>query len=152
MINLLAEILPENQVGGGDIYFFVAIFSTVIFVSKFLMMILGGGADTPDAEVSLDDGGGDHDVHHDSSGSFTLISIQSVLAFLMGMGWIGYFAITNKGYSSGAALSAAFGAGVLLMVIQSFMLMQVKKLNHVPVFDLQKNCRHPRPCLSKSTR
>ena len=65
-----------------------ALFGTGLFALKLLLMIVGSSLDT-----DLGDGHADfHGDHHsDADAGVRLLSVQGVLAFLMGFGWAGLF-------------------------------------------------------------
>lgn len=94
-------------------YFLIGAISTILFVSKLILMVFGG----------------DHELEHDSSDiAFKLLSVQSILAFLMGFGWIGYF-------SQNILWSILFG--ISLMLLSSLMMYLIYKLEQPPDFEVK---------------
>ena len=61
------------------IYYYIAIFATILFVLKLILFATVGG----DTEVAAD-----FNSEVDTDCSFNFISIQSVIAFFMGFGWM----------------------------------------------------------------
>ena len=104
------------------VYFLIAVISTTIFVIKVILMFMG-------ADDSLD-------ISDDSSDAFELVSIQSILAFLMGFGWIGLAARNEWGMNSILSLIVGGLFGFAMMLLVTFLMKQVKKLNKSAKFDI----------------
>jgi len=115
---VLPEFTIENMM---KIYFYLAVFATVLFVLKLaLFSIIGGG----DGEVSSD-----FTSSVDTDPSFSFISIQSILAFLMGFGWMGYAGFHQFGFTSQLYnFSTAFCVGFIFMFINACLMFLVRKL------------------------
>ena len=107
-----------------SLYFWVAVATTVFFVAKLVIFSLFG----------MDDGDGDL-VGTDVDSSFNFISLESVLAFLMGFGWMGYAAIEWK-FSAVISIIFAIIGGLILMGISVWLIFMMKKLNSTPKYDL----------------
>jgi len=101
------------------VYYYIALFATVVFILKLVIFTFVGG----DSEVSSD-----FNAETDSDVSFNFISVQSVLAFLMGFGWMGYAGLKQFGMSQIANLLSAFGVGLALLFISAFLMFLTKKL------------------------
>jgi len=148
------EILSFEEFTDATVYFFMAATGTVLFMIRLIMMLafgmddhadfdVGGG----DVDVDVDVDGGDIDVDggdaasgmhvHDSG--FSLFSMMSILAFMMGAGWVGVACRTtlDLGPVSTAAASSAFGFG--LMFFSAFGMYQMKKFNAAGSYDV-RNC------------
>ena len=107
-----------------EIWLAIAGSSTLLFVVKLFLSFLGIGSD----EMDLD-----HSSHEfESIESFKFLSLQGILAFLMGSGWMGLALRYEYHASFTTAVVGAFALGLVLMVISSFALFQVSKLNHKP--------------------
>ena len=86
-----------QQSTDSTIYFVMAVSATLVFLVRLVMAMLGGdsGGHGGDFDVHMDTGmgGADHagvDAHHpDSTATFQLFSVLSLLAFFMGAGWMG---------------------------------------------------------------
>jgi membrane-bound ClpP family serine protease len=111
-------------------YFSVALFSTLLFVLKLFVFC--------DDDFGGEDGIGDSSSHSDSDDAFAFLSLQSILAFLMGFGWSGLAGARE--WKLGAALSfaVALGFGCLFMFISAFLMSKLKKLNEINVVDLRE--------------
>ena len=107
-----------------SLYFWLAVTMTAFFVLKLLFFSLFG----------MDDGGGDL-VGTDVDTGFSFISLQSVLAFLMGFGWLGYAALEWK-FSAIISVIFAIIGGFILMGISVWLVFMMKKLNSTPKYDL----------------
>lgn len=98
----------------------VAIASTLLFIIKILLILFGG--DHHDH--------GDFHGDFDSTDSFEIFSIQSVIAFVMGASWMG---LTIRYQWMGSLNMAIFGStlfGFAILLLFSILMKNVKKLNH----------------------
>lgn len=102
-----------------QIYYYIAMFATIVFLIKLIMFAFTGGDMDAQVEVQTE-------IHADSS--FNFLSIQSVLAFLMGFGWMGYAAIKQFSLTQYVSLAAAFGVGLFFMLVNTFLMFSVRKL------------------------
>jgi len=101
------------------IYYYIAIFSTILFVLKLILFSLTGG----DSEVVTD-----FNTEMETDVSFNFFSIQSILAFLMGFGWMGYAGLKQLTFSQSGNFIVAFAVGFIFMFISSALLFTAKKL------------------------
>ena len=101
------------------IYYYIALFSTILFVLKLVLFATVGG----DTEVAAD-----FNSEVDMDCSFNFISIQSVIAFFMGFGWMGYSALKQFELSQLISFGAAFGVGIVFMFLTAYLMFLVKKL------------------------
>lgn len=101
------------------VFYNIAIFSTILFVIKLAIFTIFGG----DSEVSAD-----FNSEIDTDTSFNFLSVQSLLAFLMGLGWMGYAGLTQFGWSQLVSALAATGVGLLFMLGSAYLMFLVKKL------------------------
>ena len=101
------------------IYYYIALFSTILFVLKLVLFATVGG----DSEVAAD-----FNSEIDTDCSFNFISIQSVIAFFMGFGWMGYSALKQFELSQLISFGAAFGVGIVFMFLTAYLMFLVKKL------------------------
>lgn len=111
-MNLLSV---ENITG---FYFALAMFSTVLFILKLAIFSFAGS----DADLHIHE----TDV---TDPSFTFLSVQSVLAFLMGFGWIGLAGIREFGLGIKLSSLLALVVGLFFMYLSARLMYQVKKLN-----------------------
>ena len=101
------------------IYYYIALFATIVFVLKLVLFATVGG----DSEVAAD-----FNSEIDTDCSFNFISIQSVIAFFMGFGWMGYSALKQFNLSQLVSFGAAFGVGLVFMFLTAYLMFLVKKL------------------------
>jgi membrane protein implicated in regulation of membrane protease activity len=101
------------------IYYYLAIFATIVFVIKLALFALVGG----DAEVAAD-----FNSEIDTDCSFNFISIQSILAFFMGFGWMGYAALKQFEFGKWLSIAIAIVVGFIFMFMTAYLMFLVKKL------------------------
>jgi len=134
-----------NQTPGAMFFFYMALASTVLFTMKLSLSLLGGGhgdmdggldagGDATHMDTSSGDTHGDTPGHHGSGAAFALLSVQSILAFLMGMGWSGLAARVEWHWSSLPTLLMSGLFGFSMMVMTSYLMLQIRRLNReIPV-------------------
>jgi membrane protein implicated in regulation of membrane protease activity len=113
------------------VYWYIAIGATALFVVKMLMTLVGGAFDA-DADFDADaldvdlDGA---DVDHGSTSAFAFFSVQSILAFLMGFGWMALTA--EDSWQLGPVMTFVSGGvfGILLMFLNVYLMFMIRKLN-----------------------
>lgn len=140
-----------QQTPGATVFLYMALASTVLFTLKLGLSLLGGHGDM---DSGLDAGGdathfdssggdatsggdgatggdahGDTPGHHGSVSGFTLLSIQSVLAFFMGAGWLGLAARMEWRWALPTSLLASGFFGFLMMVMTSYLLFLTRRLS-----------------------
>ncbi|MBQ9244766.1 NfeD family protein [bacterium] len=98
----------------------ISIFSTLLYIIKLIIFIFIGG----DAEVDSD-----FDAMTETDVSFSFLSVQSILAFFMGMGWSGLAALVQFNLSAKISLAIALLVGFIFMYITAYLMYSVKKLN-----------------------
>jgi membrane protein implicated in regulation of membrane protease activity len=109
-----------------NIYYYIALFATILFVIKlFLFVLFGGGS-----EVFTD-----FNMEIDTDCSFNFLSVQSVLAFFMGFGWTGYAGILQFGFSQLTTLIASIIVGLMFLVMSAGLMFAVKHLEKKVVKD-----------------
>ncbi len=101
------------------IYYYIALFSTILFVLKLIIFNFVGG----DSEVFSD-----FTTELDTDPSFNFLSVQSVIAFFMGFGWMGYAALKQLQFSQLTSFLCAFGVGLIFLAGTAFLMFSVKKL------------------------
>lgn len=109
-----------------NILWTIALFSTVLYVLKLIVFMVIGG----DVEVEAD-----FDSISEVETSFTFLSVQSILAFLMGFGWCG---LSVNELPWGITMFIAFFAGLLCMFISAYLMFSIKKLNKKVVVELKE--------------
>ena len=118
----MSELLNVSVLS--SLYFWLAVAMTIFFVAKLVIFSLFG----------MDDGSGDL-VGTDVDTGFSFISLQSILAFLMGFGWMGYAALEWK-FSALISVIFAIAGGLILMGISVWLVFLMRKLNSTPKYDL----------------
>lgn len=101
------------------IYFYIGVFSTIMFVLKLLLFSLIGG----DTEVVTD-----FNAEIDTDCSFNFFSTQTIIAFFMGFGWMGYAGLQQFGFNQYINFPIAFGVGLLFMFVTAGLMFAAKKL------------------------
>jgi len=101
------------------LYYYVAIFATILFILKLVLFSITGG----DSEVAAD-----FNTETDTDVSFNFFSIQSILAFLMGFGWMGYAALQQFGFSQVTTFISSFVVGFIFMAASAGLMFLAKKL------------------------
>lgn len=101
------------------IYYYIAIFATILFTLKLIIFTFVGG----DSEVNAD-----FNTETDTDVSFNFISFQSIVAFFMGFGWMGYAGIQQLGYSIIKASLIAIAVGLIFMFGSAYLMFLAKKL------------------------
>jgi hypothetical protein len=108
-------------------YFYAGLFATILFIVKLIIFSVAGG----DSEVF-----GDFNTETDTDVSFNFFSIQSVLAFFMGFGWMGYAGLRQLQIESQMQnLMIALGVGFIFMFVSSTLMFLAKKLEKNVVKD-----------------
>lgn len=123
------EVFSQNP-----IYFTLAIAGTLLYVLKMFLFSIGGdgdaGSDLSDVDRGVDGA--------DGGESFSLVSTQSILAFLMGTGWIGLTAKRDWQLDDMVTLFIATGFGFIMMLFSSFLTFKIKKLNSTPEVNIKE--------------
>ena len=99
----------------------LAVVATVAFVLKVSIPIDSG------AEIS-----GDFTNISDTDTSFSLFTIEGILAFFMCFGWVGWIAKQFLNYPTRKVLILAVILGAAAMLFYGWMISKIKKLEHVP--------------------
>ena len=108
---------PENFV---QYYYYAGLFATILFIIKLIIFSVAGG----DSEVV-----GDFNTETDSDVSFNFFSIQSILAFFMGFGWMGYAGLKQLQIQSQIEnLVISLVVGFIFMLVSSTLMFMAKKL------------------------
>lgn len=126
---MIQTIFAENTA-----YAVLASVGTLLYLIKMILFLIGGDVDG-EGDLSDVDGGMDEG---DGGDSFSLVSTQSILAFLMGTGWIGLAAQREWEMNDMNSLFAAVGFGIVMMLFSSFLTFKIKKLNYTPKIDIKE--------------
>lgn len=122
-----------------SIFSAAAIFGTLFFLLRLVLMFMGVG------DHDLDGGGmhlGDLDVdpsldaqHSDSTHTFKVLSIQSIVTFIMGFGWGALGAYQGSDLRVGTSLLIGAGVGAAMVWLLGWLLKGV--------YDLQSSGNFP---------
>ena len=110
-----------------NLFLVFAILGTIVFALKTFLPIDSG------SEI-----GGDFNGITDTDSSFSLFTIESISAFFMCSGWMGWAAKDFMHYNLKISLIIAVVSGVIGMLFFSWLITQVKKLEQTTKFDLNE--------------
>ena len=124
MLETFFNFSELSKLGGDAVtYFIMAAVGTILFLLRLVVGLFGGDAGDFDADV---DAGTD--------ASFTLFSLLSVMAFVMGTGWMGLACRIDFGLSRAPSALISVGFGLMMMLLASGLMMLMRKLNrHIEV-------------------
>ena len=111
------------------IYLFLAVTATLLFLVRMGLQFFFG-----DVDMDLD---GAVDAHMDSTGAFELFSLLSVLAFFMGVGWMGLACRVNWGLGSAVSAVSATAFGLSLMGLSAGLMYAVRQMTHEGRYDVK---------------
>ena len=89
--------------GGAALFTAAAVLGTIVFGFRMAMMLIGFDGDV-DGDVAFDGA--------DSGDAFTILSLQSIAALLMGFGWAGLAALKGSGWPWIISLGAGIVGGI----------------------------------------
>ena len=120
-----------------QIFWILAAVSSVIFIIQAIMTFVGFDSDS-DIELAdaPDEIPASGDADFDADG-FHLISVKSVVSFILGFGWTGvlfYDTITSPLWLG----LLAFVVGMIFMSLIAFLLFQIRKLDKDNTFRIEK--------------
>ena len=104
------------------VLFYMGAIASGLFIAKIILMWLGGDFEG-EADFEPDAG--------DSDGDFGVFSINAMICFFMALGWFGFAALTEWGFTFYPAIGIGVVAGVSCSLLFSISLGFAKKLNHV---------------------
>ena len=111
-------------------YFVLAIVATAVYLIKLGLEFFIGHADVDFELDGIEDG-------MDGGASFSLFSVLSVLAFFMGVGWMGLACRVSwgLGFILSALLATGFGMSLLLLTAGS--MYGLRRMAHVPRYEVK---------------
>lgn len=126
----------DNTTTMGSVYFYIALFFSIIFVVQTILTFVGMG-DSFELDADFD---GEVDVDVDASEflglPFHLFSIRGIIGFFMMFGWVGYSMETSK-INSVLTFIVAFLVGCLMLLIIGLIYYFVEKLGESGNVDLR---------------
>lgn len=137
LMTLIKDLIGWGSIvnSGTDavVYFTIAAIATFLFVARLVLMLFG--ADDGDVDISADALDGADAGHMGSGAAFNLFSLLAILAFFMGLGWMGLACRLTWDLGPGVSVVISLGTGIGMMVLASTMMMYVKRLEHVVEYD-----------------
>ncbi len=125
------EIEQYLEVGvDAAVYFVLSVVATFVYLLKLGLGFFAGGTD-------VDFEAGDVDAAIDSTAAFSLFSVLSVLAFFMGVGWMGLACRLTWGVGAVLSAAAATGFGAALLVGTAGLMYSVRRMTHVPRYRVR---------------
>jgi len=134
-LRIMSELFSSHP-----LYAWTALIGTSFFLIKVILSFVGGDADFDGHADALDSVlGGDVDASApvDAADSFVFFSIQSMLAFLMGFGWVGLICRSEYGLGHALTIPIATGTGALLFLLNASLTIFMSKLNTTNEFDIR---------------
>lgn len=117
--------IPELQ----NVYLVIALCSTAFYVLKLVIFSIFGG----DSEISTD-----FNTVCETDISFNFLTIESILAFLMGFGWLGLAGLTKWHLSATISTVIAIVTGIIFMFLSAYLMYCVKKLDKRVKIDINE--------------
>lgn len=115
---------PEKII---TLYWYLALIGTIIFILKVSLPFDTG------SEVS-----GDFTSITDTDASFQFFTIESISAFFMSGGWMGWASLEHLHYDVKAAVLISVISGILGMLLFTWLVTLLKKLEHTPKASLDE--------------
>ena len=117
------------QLGGdGVTYFLMAAVGTLLFLIRLIFALFAGDGGDFDVDADFDAG---------TDASFTLFSLLSVMAFVMGTGWMGLACRIDWGLNRPLSVVISVGFGTLMMVLASGLMYLTRRLNRHVTYDVK---------------
>lgn len=104
-----------------QIYWICAIVGTLFFILRTIMMIVG-------ADTDIDSDGNVHAHLDDSGHAFEFISVNSITAFVMMLGWSGLTTYKQFNMGNVQSIVVSFIVGLICMFITAYLFQLAKKL------------------------
>lgn len=123
-------------------YWVIAIAATFLFLLKFILSIIGndsgdGDVDVDFSEGDIADGDFGDDANTGDSGHDDYISIDTILAFLKGVGWIGIICYRFTALNTGTILGIALASGIITFFFAFFIIKNLNKIESSGTMELK---------------
>lgn len=131
--NVLFDWSEMVKLGGDAVtYAIMAGVGTLLFVLRLVLAMFGGDGGDADLDMDVSHGGGDA-----TDASFTLFSLLSVMAFIMGTGWMGLACRIDWELSRPLSVFIAVSFGVVMMFLASGLMFMTRRLNRNVSYDVK---------------
>ena len=118
-----------NAISPTDVFFWTGVVATSLFVIKLIIFFFTGAG----SEMSMD-----FNVITETDTSFNFLSIETVLSFLMGFGWVGLAFYGPFKMPGWMCIFAGVVFGLFFACLYTFLMMNIKKLDHKPEFNIEE--------------
>jgi hypothetical protein len=118
------EALTQQGIDAAT-YFVMAMVGTILFLLRLVFALFAGDA-----------GDFDTDFEAGTDASFQLFSLLSVMAFIMGTGWMGLACRVDWGLGRAPSVVIAVGFGLTMMLIASGLMYATRRLNREVGYDV----------------
>jgi len=110
-------------------YWVIALTATFLFFIKFLLSLFGGDSGESDiSDIDFADGSDISDGSEmDSETDGSLFSVDTVLSFLNGIGWIGVICYRFTHFSTGVIISITLTTGIITFFFAYFLIKNINK-------------------------
>ena len=126
------------------IYFMMAVVGSTLFAIRILMMLAFG---IDDVDYDIDGGAdGDFDVH---DSGFSILSLMSIMSFMMSAGWMGLACRREWGLDGFLSALGASGFGFAMMLMASYGMYSLRKLQHAGSYDVTNTIGNIGKCYLK---
>lgn len=117
----------ETLAAAHQVFWFIAIIFSVLFLIQFILLIIGLDSDSSDFDHAGDVGSFEHE--------FSALSVRSIIAFFTFFGWTGVLAMNNElGIWISVILSSA--TGLMAMFIVAFLMFKFSQLEQSGTLNL----------------
>ena len=111
-----------------DIFLWTGIVATVLFIIKMAVYLVSGGL----SELSID-----FNSITETDTSFNFLSIEAILSFFMGLGWVGFVFYKIWSLPLWFSILGAIVFGIFFAALYAFLMLCVKKLDESPKIQEQ---------------
>jgi membrane protein implicated in regulation of membrane protease activity len=100
------------------VYWIIAIAGSFLFLVKLILNFLGGDSDV-DADI---------DVDADGETGFSWLNLNTIIAFLKSLGWVGVLAYRLTQYTPVTIMLIAVVSGVISLLVTAYVLRKMQRL------------------------
>lgn len=117
----------ETLTSAHQVFWFIAIIFSVLFLIQFIFLIIGFDSDSADFDQSGEVGSFEHE--------FSALSVRSIIAFFTFFGWTGVLALNNE-LNVWLAVLLASVSGMSAMFIVAYMIFKFAQLEQSGTLNL----------------